>query len=227
MYVHPNREEAMSSPELRHMKLIIFQAEKKWLVKHHFNPLSLMTRRSVRVTTLLPAQKKILVFLLSRTTQNPLDHIMWIDDSLGEAPNRGHSVSPLSQSSLKSWFCGSTSTLERHASAWLRKVLKPRGEEKQRENKGGNVGATRRSQLACRLHRWSCSAAPGCMRAEQQFVNGASSPEKQRVSKSGGVGMKERREEGWKQFENLLAEARGRKRHLYAGLNFGTLAFCD
>lgn len=169
----------------------------------------------------------MLVFLLSRTTQNPLDHIFWIDYSLGETPNRGHSVSPLSQSSQKSWFCGSTSTLKRHVSAWLWKVLKLRGEESSRRTKGENVGATRRSQLACRLHRWNCSTAPGCMRAEQQFVNCASSPEKQRVSKSGGVGMKERRQEGWKQFENLLAEARGRKRHLYAGLNFGTLAFCD
>lgn len=78
----------------------------------------------------------MLVFLLSRTTQNPLDHIIWIDYSLGEAPNRGHSVSPLSQSSLKFWFCGSNSTLKRHVSAWLWKVLKLRGEESSRRTKG-------------------------------------------------------------------------------------------
>lgn len=62
-------------------------------------------------------------------------------------------------------------------------------------------------------------------RAGQQFVIGVLSPEKlsdgEREPGSG-------HEKGRKQSEGLLAEAGGSgETHLYAGLNFGTLAFSD
>lgn len=226
MYVHPKREKAMSSPELRHMKLIIFQAEKNGLLN------STLTRFLWWHTVLYVSwhyyqHKNVVGFSLKwNNIESPGPHHL---DRLLPGWNSKQRSQPVSSFSIQSeilvlWFHLNT---EAPCERLALKSTEAEGGRKQQENKGENVGATRRSQLACRLHRWNCSTAPGCMRAEQQFVNCASSPEKQRVSKSGGVGMKERRQEGWKQFENLLAEARGRKRHLYAGLNFGTLAFCD